>query len=401
NALVKEIQQHRPHYVLIRHLEELGDSVTEIIQNLTFLESQHIEVITVEEDYSTSKFADLSKQELKGQLTSILQKIIYQKRQKSLKQGHARNRLITSPPPGKAPYGYRKGQGKYIIDRSTAPVVKAFFEQFLLFGSLRGAVKFIEQKYGKKIAVSTGRNWLANPVYRGNLCYKKNEIIPQTHAPILSEDEAAQIDRLLRQNRQFSTRTASASRSLAGLVTCQKCDSKMTITRMVAKKKQTEYIYLRTNHCSLTPKCKGINYDDFLIEIIETVCVELPQKVSQLTLPNIEIAKERVKTAIAEQTQLIETVKHLEAQGILDSETSQLRIYKIKVKIAELKAQGAQLPLDNLNTITKVLSVKEFWLGLSEEERRFYFREFIKEILITRPNEHDPNDFKLQLVFVF
>jgi DNA invertase Pin-like site-specific DNA recombinase len=263
--LVRDIQQQTPHYFLIRHLEELGDSLIETIQRLTFLESLQIEVIAIEEDYSSSNFTTLSAQELKYKLTSLLQEITTKKRQKALKKGHARNRLIASPPPGKAPYGYRKGQGKYIIDRSTAPVVKAFFEQFLLFGSLRGAVKFIEKKYGKKIAVSTGKNWLENPVYRGNLSYKKGEIIPQTHVPILSEDEAAQIDRLLRQNRQFSTRTASAPRSLAGLVICQKCQSKMTITRMVTRNKQKEYLYLRPKDCPLNPKCKGINYDSFFV----------------------------------------------------------------------------------------------------------------------------------------
>ncbi|MGK7930033.1 MAG: recombinase family protein [Microcystaceae cyanobacterium] len=397
-ALIKDIQQYPPHYFLVRHLEELGDSLVEIMQHLTFLESLKIEVIAIEEDYSSSQFTTLSAQELKCQLTPLLQKISTKKRQKALKKGHARNRLIAVPPPGKAPYGYRKGQGKYIIDRSTAPVVKAFFEHFLLFGSLRGAVTFIGKKYGKKIAVSTGKNWLENPVYRGNLSYKKGSIIPQTHLPLLSEDEAAQIDRLLRQNRQFPPRTASAPRSLAGLVICQKCQSKMTITRMTTKKKPKEYVYLRPQNCPLTPKCKGINYDNFLTKTIENICLELPQKVSQITLPNIDNLKDKITDMIAEQKKLIKTVEHLEQQGILDKETSQLRIYNLKAKIAELQEQRSQLPPDNLANITKLVAVKDFWLGLSEEERRFYFREFIQQIFIIRPT---PKEFELQLVFVF
>jgi hypothetical protein len=34
-----------------------------------------------------------------------------------LGQRHARNRLKSLPPPGKASYGYRRGKDKYTIDR--------------------------------------------------------------------------------------------------------------------------------------------------------------------------------------------------------------------------------------------------------------------------------------------
>ena len=146
----------------------------------------------------------------------LLQEIQENQRSRRIRQGHARNRLRAHPPPGKAPYGYRRGKERYIIDRTTAPVVKEFFERFLLFGSLRGAVRYLEKKYAKKISVSTGRRWLTNPVYRGDLEYQNGEVIRNTHIPIISREEAAQTDRLLRRNRRLPRRTASAPHSLAG-----------------------------------------------------------------------------------------------------------------------------------------------------------------------------------------
>ena len=124
-------------------------------------------------------------------------------RSRQLKAGHARNRLKTLPPPGKAPYGYRRGQERYIIDRMAAPVVTAFVEEFLLYGSLRGAVRFVERRFGKRISVSTGRRWLTHPVYRGDLQYGDGQVMRDTHAAIISRDAAAQIDRLLRRNSQL------------------------------------------------------------------------------------------------------------------------------------------------------------------------------------------------------
>ena len=151
-------------------------------------------------------------------MAHLWQQIDKNKQLNSLKQGHARNRLKTLPPPGKAPYGYRRGKDRFIVDKSTAPVVKDFFERFLLYGSLRGAVRYLEQKYGKKIAPSTGKKWLTNPVYRGDLQYKNSEVISNTHTAFLDRESAAQIDRLLRRHRTLAPRTASADRSLAGLV---------------------------------------------------------------------------------------------------------------------------------------------------------------------------------------
>lgn len=151
-----------------------------------------------------------------------------------IRRGHARQRQLAHPPPGRAPYGYRRGQDRYTIDRQAAPVVRAFFERFSLYGSLSDVVRFLDRQYGKRISTTTARRWLANPVYRGDLRYQredgKDEIIQNTHAPLISREEAAQIDRRLGRNKHLPPRTASAPRSLAGLVTCAVCQGRFRVT---------------------------------------------------------------------------------------------------------------------------------------------------------------------------
>ena len=148
--LITDSQKNPPKILLIRRLEDLGNTVTEICDLLKLLESLGIEIIASKQDYQSSKFALENLQDSKVALIKLLAEITSNKKKERLIQGHARNRLKVLPPPGKAPYGYRRGQDKYIIDKSTAPVVKAFFEQFLLFGSLRGAVRYLANRYGKK-----------------------------------------------------------------------------------------------------------------------------------------------------------------------------------------------------------------------------------------------------------
>jgi hypothetical protein len=49
-----------------------------------------------------------------------------------------------------------------------------------------------------------------------------------------------------------------------------------------------------------------------------------------------------------------------------------------------LQSKLDQLPPVNLERIAKTISLEQFWLDLSESERRFYLREFIKKIEVNQ-----------------
>lgn len=396
--LIADCKNNPPQYLLLRSIEELGDTITEICDRLKLLESLGIDIVADRQNYQSSQWQNKAIGDIKAQISELLQKISKNKQINSLKQGHARNRLKNAPPPGKAPYGYRRGQDKYIIDKSTAPVVKDFFERFILFGSLRGAVKYLEKRYGKKIAPSTGKNWLTNPVYRGDLKYKNNQIISNTHTAILDRESAAQIDRLLRRNSVLAPRTASAPRSLAGLVVCQKCHLALTISQVTQKNKKQKYLYLRAQDCPQIPKCKAINYQTFLEQTITQICQELPQAVAKIQQPDSKNIKQNIQKEIQKKQNIIAQIPTLIQQNILDRETANIRRYKLQTEISVLENKLNQLPPENLKAIANTVSLPQFWLDLSETERRFYFREFLKRIEIVRFNS---NSWNLKLVFIF
>ena len=396
--LIADCQNNPPRYLLLRQIEDLGETVAEICDRLKLLESLGIDIIAEKQNYRSSSWQKKNIAEIKLDLGKMLQQVGKSKQTERLKQGHARNRLKTLPPPGKAPYGYRRGQDKYIIDKSTAPVVKDFFERFLLFGSLRGAVRYLEKRYGKKIAPSTGKNWLTNPVYRGDLKYKNNDVIPNTHSAIIDRESAAQIDRLLRRNSNLAPRTASAPRSLAGLVVCQQCQIKMTISHVTQRNHKQEYLYLRCPNCPQQPKCKAIDYQLVLEQTIRQICCELPSAVAQLQQPNLHEVKQKIRAEIAQKQAILEQLPQLVKDSILDRETAKLRRYKIQTEISNLEHQIDRLPPANLQAIASTVSLPQFWFDLSEAERRFYFREFIKQItLIGLKND----SWNLKLAFVF
>ncbi|HIK29800.1 MAG TPA: recombinase family protein [Oscillatoriales cyanobacterium M59_W2019_021] len=393
HQLLSDCQSDRIDYILVRRLEELGDSISQVCEVLNTLKSLGIELVATESDTH------------RANLLQLFAEIQRNQRSRRIRQGHARNRIEALPPPGKAPYGYRRGKDRYILDRSVAPVVKAFFDDFLIYGSLRGAVRHLAQRYGKKISVSTGRRWLTHPVYRGDLAYHNGQTIADTHIPIISREEAAQIDRLLRRNRRLPARTASAPRSLAGLAVCAACQSSMTVTRVTRRYKKQEYLYLRPTRCPQTPKCKAIAYEKVLAQTIEGVCRDLTRAVAGLPIPATEGIKRSIQSEIDAKGEILGQLSELLATGVLDAETANLRTYKLKTEIAELQAKLAQLPPVNLRETAQAVSIPEFWLDLSETERRFYFREFIRAIEIHRTDTPEESlcdrDWHLQIQFIF
>ncbi len=396
--------------ILVQGLEALGDSLTEVIAQLQALEAMGSRVMIWP---GGTLVKDLA-------LVPQLAEMQDQLRRRQLRRGHALNRLQSLPPPGKAPYGYRRGQDRYLIDRTTAPVVTALVNEFLLYGSLRGAVRFIENRFGKRIAVSTGRRWLTHPVYRGDLQYQDGHIQRDTHAAIIGRSEAAQVDRLLRRNSQLPPRTASAPRSLAGLVSCQTCGCPLIISQTSLRGRTKTYLYLRPSGCDRSPRCGSLPYDAVLGRIIDQICQDLPRAVARLRAPGVnppmpdlvldeggaagqssspDLALsdqlgprephqgDQLARQIAEKQVILQQLPDLVATGVLDPETADLRRYNLAGEIAQLEQQRSQLPPVNLQELSRSVAIPQFWLDLSETERRFFFREFIRRIQIQRQAE--------------
>jgi DNA invertase Pin-like site-specific DNA recombinase len=393
--LRQDAAQSPPSYLVLRQLEELGDTLKAVTDCLLELEQCGVCVVALEQNYRSDGVDSASAP--KPNLLALLNDVQQQQRSRKIRQGHARNRLKGLPPPGKAPYGYRRGRDRYVVDKTVALVVREFFDHFLLYGSLRGAVRYIDKKYSKKISVSTGQHWLMNPAYRGDLSYQDRSVLSDTHTPLISRDEAAQVDRLLRRNRSVSARAASAPRSLSGLVRCQQCQSSMTVSRVTAHRQTYEYLYLRPINCPQQPKCKALLYDTVLEKTIERICQDLPHATAGLPLPPLDFIKSELTTSIGAKQAALDQLPSLVAQQVLDERTADLRNYGLKAEISEIKSRLSQLPPVNLLETSKTVSIPQFWHDLSETERRFYFREFIRAVEVVRSGQ----DWTIGLKFIF
>ncbi len=410
--LLQACDRHPLAQLWLQDLRDLGESSGAIAQRLTQLAQRSVtlslDTATTAETIETPLTLDPRQVQI---LLPLLLHTQIQSHGEQIRQGHARNRQQALPPPGKAPLGYRRGRDRYRIDRSTAPIVKGFFEHFLLYGSLRGAIRHIAQTYGKKVSVSTGQRWLRNPVYRGDLLYGSGDLVRDTHEALITRLEAAQVDRILKRNRALPPRTASAPRSLAGLVRCQTCQTQFSVARVASRSRagqsrqkstQKEYLYLRPQACSRSPRCSAVRYDAVLLETVRLICEQLPRATAALGSPEGDPRRRVLGEAIAKKEQALGQIPVLLEAEVLDEASAQLRQTQLRTEIARLYDQVDQLSPVNLQEIAQAVTIPQFWLDLSEAERRFFFREFIRQIELSYATSgavEPPWSLRLQLIF--
>jgi hypothetical protein len=140
--------------------------------------------------------------------------------------------------------------------------------------------------------------------------------------------------------------------------------------------------------------CPGLPYDRFLEQVIQEICRTLPPAVAQLP-PLGNTPKQHLEKAIETQEGILEQIADLHRQGILDDASAQLRTRTLRQTIAQLRSQLEQLPPVNLQELVQAVAIPQFWQDLSESERRFFFREFIRRI------DFDPLDQSIHLTFAF
>jgi hypothetical protein len=134
-----------------------------------------------------------------------------------------------------------------------------------------------------------------------------------------------------------------------------------------------------------------------LKRVIDQICDELPRSISALPVEQLKQVGDRLEEQILSKQKILEQVAQLESSEILDAETAMLRSYKLRAEISVLQSSQSRLPPTNLRSIAETVSIPAFWDALSESERRFYLREFLRRVEWVK----GARGWTLELVFMF
>ena len=139
------------------------------------------------------------------------------------------------------PFGYKKGDFAFKVDKKTSKVVKMIFEDFLNGYSLRSiAVKLdnlgVYTKRGNKFDVRSVRYILTNPVYTGKLRMKKERdsskfnFVNGAHKPLINKSDFEKVQMKLKCREHLNLEGKIKNiHMLNDLVFCSNCGSKLTV----------------------------------------------------------------------------------------------------------------------------------------------------------------------------
>ena len=296
--------------------------------------------------------------------------------------------------------------------KSVWEIGKEVIQTYLDCGAVHQTQVKMTEKYGEIIngykrwedyCRSTGgmNRWLRSHFIRGNIHYKTADLVAYgTHEPLIDEDTANQIDKLLEIGGQGRSYHPKIHNIWKGIARCH-CGARMRvhlIQKFSRKRGKTNYRYLvcseayTNNENKLrkrragveVAKCKDSATFGLTIEKMEDLTIEaLMRKAEdianqQFSKPTIFLPEE--VTVLERQ---IEQYKKLALEDkdllpVLNKKQLQLN------KLLEGYKTNDEVHLDYLrNSLTEFGRSKEFWQRATREEKLLLFNEFVEAAICT------------------
>lgn len=139
-----------------------------------------------------------------------------------------RGECIMSNPPR----GYKRvvidGIGKMVLDEKKAPLIKAAFDHYLKYGSIRKTVVYLNEELGDQISKETLKHVLTNKVYFGTYTHKEYGEFPNFCEPIITEEEFYRVQEIRKKNQKHYMYSEHKNTYIfSGILYCPTCGFRM------------------------------------------------------------------------------------------------------------------------------------------------------------------------------
>lgn len=193
----------------------------------------------------------------------------------TIKSCIARGECIFSNPPR----GYKRevidGVGRMLIDEKKAAEVKAAFEHFINYGSIRGALFYVNNELGANISRRTFEHMLTNKIYFGTYEHENYGTFPNYCEPIITEQQFWKAQEIRKKNRKERPQSKRrATYIFAGMIYCPQCGFKQSGTNQTDYRKKNpkvRLLYRCTRHsvertCTYKYPIPETRIEKFLLE---------------------------------------------------------------------------------------------------------------------------------------
>lgn len=322
---------------------------------------------------------------------------------RGMNEKFSRGRVVSQPP-----FGYKMGDGVFVPDEETAPIVKMIYEDFVSgMGVRKIAMKLndmgVRSTKGNKFENRTVEYILCNPTYIGKL--RRNPhgrengdrfhqssdtiIVDGKHEPIISNELFQQAIDKLYENKKRYVRNAQQKNTdfmLRGLVRCSSCGS--TLVQAVKGKSLQCHKYAR-GQCEISHSITISKMNEAVLEKLESDLENCEFEFEIRKDPANET--DSINSILLEKEyKKLERVKEAFEAGVDSLEEYKLNKARIQNRIAELEKD---IPKPSTEEITEKMkeSISDIMIQLrdnsvSENEKNTLLRSIISGIVFDKKN---------------
>lgn len=300
-------------------------------------------------------------------------------------------------PKGGVPWGARAcpvgytvdevdGMKRVVKDPAEVQMTKDFFEQFVTYASLRKAVMYVAENYGKILHDRAARKMLTNTLYKGEYKGCKNYC-----EPYLTEEEFERIGRIA-SSRTYTPNNRKHVYIFSSLVKCKECGKNLTAYH-TKRYDGGLYLYYRCKNYTMYRKCdhsKGLEeekLEKWLLENIEEEMNKYIQevKIEQADPPNTEKARKKIEAKLKNTRELY-----------IDGDIDKAEYTRRK---EDFEAQLAEIPVYVVKDVSKLEEFlnsdwKNLYASLTKEEKRSFWRGIVDYIDVDKSLNLTPYFFE-------
>lgn len=366
--LLKDVQENKIDLIIFTKIDRWSRGVRNYYKIQDVLDNHKVNWKTIFENYDTSTAAGqlhinimLSVAENEAAVTSERIKVVFKNKIKN-------KEVIT----GKVPKGYKIENKKLVIDKETINIVESIFSHFEIHQSKRSTMNFIRDELGVNLSYKTISNILSNSLYKGEY----RGIVNYCPA-IIDKKRFDKIQTILKRN--ISTNTSNRIYLFSSLLVCSHCNH--NLGGFNTKHNEKFFFNYRCNYNFYRKLCDNnrcISEKKIEKKIIEQFKIQLHEYIVDYEV------KKKNKPKKSNKTEIENKIKKLNDLYINDFIS--LEEYKEKHEFYKSKIIEDECPQDefNIEYYKEMLNIdfKETYMNLDREDKRAFWRSFIKEIKI-------------------
>lgn len=285
---------------------------------------------------------------------------------------------------GSLPIGYKKVDGKAVIDEETAPIARDLFDYFELHNSKRATMYYLMKKYGICMTYQNVCRMLSNELYKG--C-KRNNV---NFCPALIE--ADRFDRLqVKKNNNVRVRNNNRCYVFSGLIICSSCNHIMVGNTNLCK--QYEYKKYRCNQYHIAKICthKSMIMEDKLERLVlDNIKPAIQKYIAKYDVHSTAPAK--TKNEASKLNEKMKNLKELFINGYIEFDEFKSRCDELQKKLDEIAEPPKPRNLEPLKEFL-TLDIENIYHSFSLKEKRAFWGSIINKIYMNDDNEIVDIDF--------